>query len=1190
MTKHTTSLLSLLHTDPVRTRSTASLNPLAKNGTRWNASLPEILFLLLLAAVTCTAAETKTLWQIGTRDRTNAEFALAPNGYDHFAEDGFFVVGLSDPKTAWPYVHPGPADSWGGSRPHTFSVLFGVEKAASNGSCRLVLDLIDTHYGAPPILRIEVNGQAFERILPAGASDASISGDPAAGKPCQITVEFPASFLRRGNNQINLTSTAGSWFLYDSLALETPAAVEAGTVKEMTALVSARPLPGIVERRDKSYQRIAATIMRVGAPKEVSVRLGKEELQRLQLKEGAQTVEVLAPAADRVCRTTCSLFADGRTLASQPVTLVPGVKEIVVVFKTHFDIGYTDMATNIVQRYRTTMIDQALEVVEQNRDLPPQQRFVWTLAGWPMHKILEEWPGYSPQRTQRVEQALRDGRFVVHGLPFTTHTELLEPEDLVRSLGYSARITRRLGLDLPRDGKMTDVPEHTWMMATLLKHAGIDFMMIGCNGGSAPLKVPWLYWWQGPDGSRVLTFYSPDYGTQLTPPADWPYRTWLACLHTGDNHGPPRPDEVKQVLDQAAKQFPGVKVRIGRLSDFGDAILAEKPDLPVVRGDSPDTWIHGPMSDPAGAKLARNTRPLIAATEALNTQLRGWGLPLADDAPAITEAYEQSLLYGEHTWGGSVGWIDSKLSYGEAFQKDRAAGRFDRIEGSWDEHSAYIKRAQEIIAPELEKNLQALAQAVNVEGRRIVVYNPLPWKRSGLVCLEAAGFRPAALAPIGGGEASAVDMSAGRLLFVARDIPPMGYCTYLPCNPSPALKGTLSPSDGERAGVRGAAASTIESPFFSAKLDPSRGVVISLVNKRSGRELAGSTDGLGLGQYLYERFDKDRVMQWCKDYVRPGQLWADFYKPGQAPSDQCPYAAMSPKDFKLRFEEAAASVTAIMEAAATTNLPAVTTRLVLYRDQPCADLEITLHDKPFDPWPEAGWLCLPLNVATPRFRLGRLGSIIDPAHDIITGANRHMFGINTGVSLTDASGHGVGFCPIDSPLVSLDTPGCWRYSLDFVPKKPVAYVNLFNNQWNTNFRLWNRGTWTSRVRLWAIQNHASEPSLITPSLEARNPLLAAVSDGALGALPPSRRGLELSRKGILVTAYGSNPDGPGTVLRFWEQAGQSGTVRVSLPEESAAKKVQPVDLRGRPVGQPIPVRNGSFKVQVGAFAPVSLVF
>jgi hypothetical protein len=706
-------------------------------------------------------------------------------------------------------------------------------------------------------------------------------------------------------------------------------------------------------------------------------------------------------------------------------------------------------------------------------------------------------------------------------------------------------------------------------------------MMIGCNGASAPLKVPLLYWWQGPDGSRVLTFYSPSYGTQLTPPPDWPYRTWLACLHTGDNHGPPRPDEVKKVLDQAAREFPGVKVRIGRLSDFGDAILAEKPEVPVVRGDTPDTWIHGPMSDPAGAKLARNTRPLIAATEALNAQLRGWGVPVHNDASAIAEAYEQSLLYGEHTWGGAIYWIGNKLSYGEAFEKERAAGRFDRLEASWDEHTAYIRKAHQIIAPELAKNLQALAQGVKAEGRRVVVYNPLPWKRSGLVSLDAAGFAPVALKPIDGGKASLADLSAGRLSFVARDIPPMGYRTYVADARAPVQPAAASNSDP--------ASATMESPFFSAKLDPSRGVIVSLVDKRSGRELASNTDSLGLGQYLYERFDKDRVMLWCSNYVRGGKLWADFYKPDQPPSDQYPYQATSPKDFKLRFEETAASVDAIMEAAATTNLPAVTTRLTLYRDRPFADLEITLHDKPFDPWPEAGWLCLPLNVNAPQYRLGRLGSIIDPAQDIITGANRHMFGINTGVSLTDKSGRGVGFCPMDYPLVSLDTPGCWRYSLDFVPRKPVAYVNLFNNQWTTNFRLWNRGTWTSRVRLWAIQRYAAEPSLITPSLEARNPLLAAASDSAPGALPVSQRGVELSRKGILVTAYGSNPDGPGTVLRLWEQAGNSGTTKVRLPEGMNIKQVQPVDLRGRPVGKPIPVKNGSFRVEVGAFVPVSLV-
>ena len=129
----------------------------------------------------------------------------------------------------------------------------------------------------------------------------------------------------------------------------------------------------------------------------------------------------------------------------------------------------------------------------------------------------------------------------------------------------------------------------------------------------------------------------------------------------------------------------------------------------------------------------------------------------------------------------------------------------------------------------------------------------------------------------------------------------------------------------------------------------------------------------------------------------------------------------------------------------------------------------------------------------PQFRLGRLGSIIDPAHDIVRGANRHMFGINTGVSLADAAGRGVGFCPIDHPLVSLDTPGCWRYSLDFVPRKPVAYLNLFNNQWNTNFRLWNRGTWTSRVRLWAVEHYDAESAIITPF--TRSAVSAAGGDG-----------------------------------------------------------------------------------------------
>ena len=124
-------------------------------------------------------------------------------------------------------------------------------------------------------------------------------------------------------------------------------------------------------------------------------------------------------------------------------------------------------------------------------------------------------------------------------------------------------------------------------------------------------SVPRLFWWEGPDGSRLLTMYTAEsYGTGLVPPADWPHQTWLALIHTGDNHGPPTPDEVKKLLAEAART---TARRQGphrpALSDFADAILAEKPDLPVVRGDMPDTWIHGPMCDPQGASLARQIRP-----------------------------------------------------------------------------------------------------------------------------------------------------------------------------------------------------------------------------------------------------------------------------------------------------------------------------------------------------------------------------------------------------------------------------------------------------------------------------------------------------------------------------------------------------------------------------------------------------
>jgi alpha-mannosidase len=266
----------------------------------------------------------------------------------------------------------------------------------------------------------------------------------------------------------------------------------------------------------------------------------------------------------------------------------------------------------------------------------------------------------------------------------------------------------------------------------------------------------------------------------------------------------------------------------------------------------------------------------------------------------------------------------------------------------------------------------------------------------------------------------------------------------------------------------------------------------------------------------------------------------------------------------------------------------VTTRVHMYDDVPYVDLEMTI-DKPADNRPEAGWICLPFKIDTPQFRVGRNGFIMDPAKDILPGANRYMYAVGTGVAMFDEQGRGVGVCAPDTPLVSLGMPGCWKFDRTYVPKKPSIYFNLFNNQWSTNYRLWNEGKWTYRFRIWSFESYDAAASLLTPSLEMRYPVQTASVNAVPGKLPTQQAGLSVSRSGVVVTAFGANSDGEGTLLRVWEQAGTSGTITVNLPEGMKFKKATPVNLRGESVGQAKDIRSNKLEFELGAYAPASFI-
>ncbi|MCX6925031.1 MAG: hypothetical protein NT154_17735, partial [Verrucomicrobia bacterium] len=428
-------------------------------------------------------------------------------------------------------------------------------------------------------------------------------------------------------------------------------------------------------------------------------------------------------------------------------------------------------------------------------------------------------------------------------------------------------------------------------------------------------------------------------------------------------------------------------------------------------------------------------------------------------------------------------------------------------------------------------------QATSVEGSRVVVFNPLPWKRDAVVRVKVAGTSWLAFKDVASGRLSLAEHEGDEHRFVATDLPAMGYKTFV------AAAGEDRPASPR------AEASVLENEFFKLRLDTLRGGIASLIDKRTGRELIARNGDHVRGQYLHERFAATNVSTFVESYCRGWALGpGDFNKPNMPGPEQLPYATLALTNWTVTAQSSPLANTLILHCAHAAPLAkSVTLEYTLPGTQPFLDVTWSVEDKTPNPIPEGGWLYLPFAIEKPVFRLGRSGSIIDPAKDIIRGANRHLLCLNTGMTVTGSDGFGIGLCSRDTPLVSLDRPGLWKYSDDFVPQKANVFFNLYNNMWNTDFPLWVDGSWTARVRLWVVRGVSDEGGLITPSEETRRVCPAVYVDGPGGALAATQTGLSLSRKGVLVTAFSPNPDGPGTVLRLWESAGQAGECEVTLP-------------------------------------------
>ncbi len=691
------------------------------------------------------------------------------------------------------------------------------------------------------------------------------------------------------------------------------------------------------------------------------------------------------------------------------------VRRVHVVFKTHLDIGFTDLAEHTVDRYMHQFIPHAIETARQLRERGGKERLVWTTGSWLIDMYLKRATG---EALTQFLSAVEQGDIVWHSLPLTTHTELMDGQ----LCSYALSLGKKLDLRFSRHSiaaKMTDVPGHSLALVPYLVANGVQFLHIGVNGGSPVPDVPPLFRWRAPGGEEVLVQYDGTYGTSS---AFEGLEDVLVIENSADNSGPPSLEEVLAVYRRLESEFPKAEIFASDLSSYARNILSEKERFPLIQEEIGDTWIHGVGSDPKKVSHLRMLLSLAATWEEEGLFIR--------DTAAYDGFMGSLLMVVEHTWGMDFkkyladykNWsvddfvrarekdvvspdaITEEYRYIEEFAKKefehifpaqaekRTRRTYSFFESAHTEQREYLEKALTFIDPQLVQEFRAVALA------------EMPFKKRG-----ENGYK----------------------------------------------KGVILTLDEEhaigKANIR-----------FS-----SDGSIASLVDKKLG-QLVGED---GLGVYRYQSFSAETYQRWHHTYNRDYEqnkrwLLADFGKPGMehaippAVDKLYPAVLVSLVEYQ---SESRIEVVATLQASEDTPRGAPRNVLITYGFSCSGRLEtITLDwfDKEATRLPEALWLSVGFSLHEKgRWKMVKIGQRLPLGPTVSRGARS--------IHAVQALEYGnmLSVQNLDSPLVSLGK----RKLLDFDDAPALEngcfHFNLYNNIWGTNFPLWYEEDGRSRIRM-----------------------------------------------------------------------------------------------------------------------------
>ncbi|UCD51961.1 MAG: glycoside hydrolase family 92 protein, partial [Phycisphaerales bacterium] len=292
------------------------------------------VFLSLFALASSAPAQGHVVWALGEADDSAAEFALAPGDYARFLEqdfgweDRYFLIGHSQVGKEWPYIMPGPADSWGGTsgtagrRTHVLNILFGLDEAPADGPWKLVVDLVDTHAQGPPLFKITVNGQARKFSLPKGGADASSMGQTDSAR--EHVVEFPIEpgVIREGGNEIRLAILDGSWMVFDQVRLEGPAGAVVAPVREVF-IRDVHAADYEISEGGGRVQPLLIDLEHIKGEPKLAVRLDGKSIFTALVEQGRYTFEAPMPAVSAPQTNAYEILIDGAVLQQGRIRRAP---------------------------------------------------------------------------------------------------------------------------------------------------------------------------------------------------------------------------------------------------------------------------------------------------------------------------------------------------------------------------------------------------------------------------------------------------------------------------------------------------------------------------------------------------------------------------------------------------------------------------------------------------------------------------------------------------------------------------------------------------------------------------------------------------------------------------------------------------------------------------------------------------